>query len=71
MRRLLLAPLLLVAGLSGAAAQPDAFRAWTEGLWPLARERESVAGFLHIGTLKEPALERPRPDLAAKVTRLP
>ena len=34
-------------------------------------EGESVAGFIHIGTLKEPALERPRPDLAAKVTRLP
>ncbi|KJV42590.1 nitroreductase [Brevundimonas sp. KM4] len=34
-------------------------------------EGESVAGFIHIGTLKEPALERPRPDLTAKVTRLP
>jgi lytic murein transglycosylase len=39
MRRLLLAPLLLLAALSGAAAQPDGFRAWIEGLWPLARER--------------------------------
>ena len=34
-------------------------------------EGETVAGFIHIGTLNEPALERPRPDLAAKVTRLP
>ena len=32
---------------------------------------ESVAGFIHIGTLPEPALERPRPDMSAKVTRLP
>ncbi len=28
---------------------------------------EQVAGFIHIGTLAEPALERPRADLAAKV----
>jgi len=28
---------------------------------------ERVAGFIHIGTLAEPPLERPRPDLAAKV----
>jgi nitroreductase len=34
-------------------------------------EGESVAGFIHIGTLNEPPLERPRPDMAAKVTRLP
>jgi nitroreductase len=34
-------------------------------------EGEIVAGFIHIGTLTEPALERPRPDLAIKVTRLP
>jgi nitroreductase len=34
-------------------------------------EHETVAGFIHIGTLTEPALERPRPDMAAKVTRLP
>ena len=27
---------------------------------------ERVAGFIHIGTLAEPPLERPRPDLAAK-----
>jgi len=30
-------------------------------------EGEQVAGFIHIGTLAEPPLERPRPDLAAKV----
>ena len=28
---------------------------------------ERVAGFIHVGTLAEPALERPRPDMAAKV----
>ena len=28
---------------------------------------EQVAGFIHIGTLAEPPLERPRPDLTAKV----
>lgn len=28
---------------------------------------EQVAGFIHIGRLAEPPLERPRPDLAAKV----
>ncbi len=32
---------------------------------------ERVAGFIHIGTLAEPPLERPRPDMAVKVTRLP
>ena len=32
---------------------------------------ETVAGFIHIGTLTEPPLERPRPDMSAKVTRLP
>ena len=35
------------------------------------RDGETVAGFIHIGTLAEPPLERPRPDMAAKVTRLP
>lgn len=30
-------------------------------------EDEQVAGFIHIGTLAEPPLERPRPDLSAKV----
>ena len=29
---------------------------------------ERVAGFIHIGTLAEPSLERPRPDVAAKTT---
>ena len=29
---------------------------------------EQVAGFIHVGTLREPPLERPRPDLAAKTT---
>ena len=29
---------------------------------------EQVAGFIHVGTLTEPPLERPRPDLAAKTT---
>ena len=33
-------------------------------------EGERVAGFVHVGTLAEPPLERPRPDLAKKVTRL-
>jgi len=32
---------------------------------------EQVAGFIHIGTLAEPPLERPRPDLAGKVTWRP
>lgn len=31
---------------------------------------EQVAGFIHLGSLAEPPLERPRPDMAAKVTRL-
>lgn len=30
---------------------------------------EKVAGFIHIGTLLDAPLERPRPDMAAKVTR--
>ena len=40
---------------------PDALRmlGLTEG--------EQVAGFIHIGTLAEPPLERPRPDLSTKV----
>jgi nitroreductase len=28
-------------------------------------ENEQVAGFIHLGTLAEPPLERPRPDVAA------
>lgn len=34
-------------------------------------EGERIAGFIHIGTLAEPPLERPRPDMAAKVRTLP
>lgn len=34
-------------------------------------EDERIAGFIHIGTLAEPPLERPRPEMSAKVTRLP
>lgn len=30
---------------------------------------EQVAGFIHIGTAPQPPLERPRPDMAAKVER--
>lgn len=32
---------------------------------------EKIAGFIHIGTAAEPPLERPRPDMAEKVTTLP
>ena len=32
---------------------------------------EQVAGFIHIGTLAEPPLERPRPDLADRVIYRP
>ena len=32
---------------------------------------EQAAAFIHIGTLAEPPLERPRPDLAAKVEYRP
>lgn len=32
---------------------------------------ETVAGFVHMGTAAEPLLERPRPDPAVKVARLP
>ena len=32
---------------------------------------DQVAGFIHIGTLAEPPLERPRPDLAARVVYRP
>ena len=35
------------------------------------RAGERVAGFIHIGTPAEPSLERPRPDMAEKVTTLP
>lgn len=33
-------------------------------------EGERIAGFIHLGSLAEPSLERPRPDLAALTTRL-
>lgn len=32
---------------------------------------EQVAGFIHVGTLAEPPLERPRPDMAARVDYQP
>jgi nitroreductase len=32
---------------------------------------EAIAGFIHIGSLNEPALERDRPDLAKLTTTLP
>ena len=35
------------------------------------REGEQVAGFLHLGTLAAPALERPRPDLATRTVYQP
>lgn len=35
------------------------------------RDGEKVAGFIHIGTTTEPALERIRPDLSALTTTLP
>jgi len=35
------------------------------------REGEQIAGFVHIGSLAEPPLERPRPALADKVERRP
>lgn len=31
---------------------------------------ERVAGFVHLGTLADPPMERPRPDMAAIVSRL-
>ena len=31
---------------------------------------EQVAGFIHLGSLAEPPLERPRPDMAGKITRV-
>lgn len=33
-------------------------------------EGERVAGFIHLGTLAEPPLERPRPEMAGKISRL-
>ena len=34
-------------------------------------EGEQVAGFIHVGTLAEPPLERPRPDLTQKIAWRP
>ena len=34
-----------------------------------ARDGERLAGFVHVGTPKEPPVERPRPDLDTIVTR--
>lgn len=31
---------------------------------------ERIAGFIHLGSMAEPALERPRPDMASKIQRL-
>lgn len=47
------------------AYDPDALAMFGVG------EGEKIAGFIHIGTQAEPPLERPRPDMAAKITRLP
>lgn len=33
------------------------------------QDGETIAGFIHIGTLAEPPLERPRPNMAHKVER--
>lgn len=33
------------------------------------QESESIAGFIHLGTLTDPPLERPRPNMAHKVER--
>jgi len=33
------------------------------------QDGETIAGFIHIGTLVEPPLERPRPNMAHKVER--
>lgn len=32
---------------------------------------ETIAGFIHLGSLAEPPMERPRPDMKTIVTRLP
>jgi nitroreductase len=31
---------------------------------------ERIAGFIHLGSMAEPTLERPRPDMASKIQRL-
>ncbi len=35
------------------------------------QDGETIAGFIHVGTLTEPPLERPRPNMAHKVERRP
>ena len=35
------------------------------------QDGETIAGFIHLGTLAEPPLERPRPNMAHKVERRP
>ena len=35
------------------------------------QDGETIAGFIHVGTLAEPPLERPRPNMAHKVERRP
>jgi len=35
------------------------------------QDGETIAGFIHLGTLSEAPLERPRPNMAHKVTRHP
>ncbi|QBX38472.1 nitroreductase [Brevundimonas sp. S30B] len=34
------------------------------------KDGERIAGFIHLGSMAEPALERPRPDMASKIQRL-
>ena len=35
------------------------------------KDGETIAGFIHLGTVTEPPLERPRPNMAHKVERRP
>lgn len=35
------------------------------------KDGETIAGFIHLGTLTDPPLERPRPNMAHKVERRP
>jgi nitroreductase len=35
------------------------------------QDGETIAGFIHVGTLTDPPLERPRPNMAHKVERRP
>lgn len=35
------------------------------------KDGETIAGFIHLGTITEPPLERPRPNMAHKVERRP